>query len=406
MEEKKEQLFGISCDRESHIYHVGEYAAFTITSARPGTEAEAVFTADGEAELGRVRITAPCTLKQTLSFPGVLRCEVTAPGAETALAGAAFDPGDIRPALPEPEDFRAFWADALAQQEKIPADFRMTEIPGIAEPHHTFYELSCVTVNGGRCYAFLRLPKTGGPVPMMVYFEGAGAGDSRENFLQHCANADSHLPGPTAQLTIFTHNYRPGNTQAEHVKLHEAYVRSLGVGSYWAEGLDRGREHTFFYRAILGSARMCKLVAALPAVNRERISYLGGSQGGGFGFFLTALCPEINAAFCGVPAFCDCGGFLLGRHTPTSRAAYFREYHEVMRNFDPANFASMIKVPVFVSCGFIDVTCTASSIYAAYNCLNGNRMIFNKTVDGHGGAPEEYAPLSWFWVGCHMGLFK
>ena len=51
MEEKKEQLFGISCDRESHIYHVGEYAAFTITSVRPGTEAEAVFTADGEAEL-------------------------------------------------------------------------------------------------------------------------------------------------------------------------------------------------------------------------------------------------------------------------------------------------------------------------------------------------------------------
>ena len=404
MEEMK-QKFTITCNPASRVCHVGDTPEFTV-SAPAGVKAQVVFTADGEAELGRFTVTTPCTLKQGLPFPGVLRCEVTAPDFEPALAGVAFDPGDIRPALPEPEDFREFWADALAKQEKIPADFQMTEIPELAEPHHTFYELSCATVNGGTCYGFLRLPKVTEPVPMMVYFEGAGAGESRETFLQHCGNVDAHLPGPNAQLLIFTHNYRPGKTHAEHMKLHEAYVKSLGVSAYWAEGLDRGKEYTFFYRAILGSVRMIKLVSALPVVNRERISYLGGSQGGGFGFYLTALAPEINAAFCGVPAFCDCGGFLLGRHTPTSRAPYFREHYQIMRYFDPANFAPMITVPVFASCGFIDVTCTPSSVYAAHNRLGGSRMIFNKILDGHGGAPEEYAPLSWFWTGCHMGLFK
>ncbi|MBR7138932.1 MAG: acetylxylan esterase [Lentisphaeria bacterium] len=406
MKEKEIQTFTISCVPESRICHVGEKAEFTISAPIAGTEAEVVFTADGEAELERKKITTPCTLKQGLPFPGVLRCEVSAPGMKPALAGAAFDPCDIRPALPEPEDFREFWDDTFARLEKIPADFQMKEIPELAGSGHSFYDLSCTTLNGGRCYAFLRLPHVAGPVPMMIYFAGAGPGLSREGFVQHCANADSHFPGPVALLLIFTHNYHPGDTYEEHQRLHEAYMKSLNVRFYWSEGLVQGREHTFFYRAIPGAVRMCRLVSALPAVNRERITYLGGSQGGAFGIFLSAFCPEINAAFCGDPAFCDCGGFLLGRHHTTSHADYFREHYQVMRYFDPVNFAPMIKVPVFTSCGFIDTICPASSVYAAYNALGGSRMIFNKPLHGHGDVPEEYAPLSWFWVGCHLGLFK
>jgi cephalosporin-C deacetylase len=77
-----------------------------------------------------------------------------------------------------------------------------------------------------------------------------------------------------------------------------------------------------------------------------------------------------------------------------------------MRYFDPANFAPMIKVPVYMSCGFIDTCCQPSGVYAVYNELQGNKMIFNKTCHGHGGGPEEYTPLFWFWTACHLGLCK
>ena len=406
MTEMSEQKITITCEPQSHICHVGDFAEFTIKSTFPDVEAEVVFTADGEAELGRFRLKTPCTLKQTLPFPGVLRCRVSSPEMETALAGVAFDPGDIRPALPTPADFQEFWQKALAHQKTIPPDFQMQEIPELSDSANTFYELSCNTVNNGKCYGFLRLPKVNAPVPLLVYFDGAGPGLSRQSILIHCANADAHLQGSVAHLAIFTHNYRPGNTQKEHLQLHQAYLKSLGTTAYWEEGLSRGREYTFFYRAILGAVRMCGLVTALPEVDKERVSYLGSSQGGGFGLFITALAPEINAAFCGVPACCDCGGFLIGRSTPTSNARYFRDNYQILRYFDPANFAPMIKVPVFMSCGFIDTTCPPSGIHAAYNSLGGPKMIFNKIHHGHGDGPKEYIPLSWFWIGCHLGIFK
>ena len=404
MAEEKLPKIEVICDRPSHIYRLGEKAKFTITTPQAGVAVEAVFTADGEAELARFNVTTPCTLKQSLPFPGVLRCTVNAPGMERGIAGAAFDPGSIRPVLPEPEDFREFWQNALAGQEKIPADFKSEELTDLSDEEFQVFMIECNTVNDAKCYAYLRLPRSGEPTPLMVYYEGAGVGMCHEYFKLHCATADKWLSARIAHLHIFTHPYRPPVTRAEHEEIHKEYLASLGCGSYWNHGLDKGPEHTFFYRAILGSVRMINHVTAMPEIDRARISYLGASQGGGFGVYLTALCPQINAACCGVPAFCDCGGFLAGHHPPTSENRSFREYYSVMRYFDPANFASMIQVPVYMSCGLIDVTCQPSAVYAAYNELQGNKMMFNKTCNGHGDAPEEYTPLFWFWTACHLGL--
>lgn len=403
MSEEKKNLIEISCDRPSHVYRLGEKARFAISTPRPGVEIEAVFTADGEAEVGRVKAVTPCTLKQTLPFAGVLRCEVTAPDFEPALAGVAFDPGAIRAVLPEPEDFREFWTNALAGQEKIPAEFKQEELEWLSDETFRVFLLECNTVNGFKCYAYLRLPREG-KMPLMVYYEGAGLGMCQEHFKLHCQTADKWLSERVAQLAVFTHPYRPPVTRAEHEVRHQEFIASLETGSYWNEGLDKGAEHTFFYRGILGAVRMINYVADMPEIIRERIAYLGASQGGGFGVFLTALCPLINSASCGVPAFCDCGGHLAGHHQTTSKSESFRKYYQVMRYFDPVNFAAMIKVPVFMSCGFIDTTCQPSAIYAAFNELQGNKVMFNKTLDGHGGGPEEYTPLFWLWTASHLGL--
>ena len=229
MKEEKRQSFTITCNKESHICHVGDIVEFKIESPVPDVEAEVLFTADGEAELARFRIKTPCTLKQTLPFPGFLRCKVSAPNMETALAGVAFDPECIRPALPAPDDFQEFWKNALAQQKTIPPDFQMEEISEYSDSENTYYELSCNTVNDGKCHGFLRMPKVDSQVPLLIYFEGAGVGMSRDLFLVHCETCDAHLPGPIALLVIFTHNYRPGKTREEHLEIHKNYLKKLGV---------------------------------------------------------------------------------------------------------------------------------------------------------------------------------
>lgn len=404
MEQEKKKMIEIICDRPSHIYRVGEKAKFTVNSTEPGVEFEAVFTADGEAEIARVKGVTPCTLKQTLLFPGFLRCAVTAADGSTALAGAGFDPAAIRAVLPEPDDFREFWNNALVNLEKIPADFKMEEVAESSDEMFQVFLVECNTVNGFKCYAHLRIPRDGRKMPLMIYYEGAGSGMCREDFRLHLATADKWLSERVAQLSIFTHPYCPPVTHEEHLKCHEEFINSLETKSYWNEGLDKGPEHTYFYRGILGAVRMINHVCAMECVDQERITYLGGSQGGGFGFFLSALCPQIKAATCGVPAFCDCGGFLAGHHELTSNSKAFREHYQVMRYFDPVNFAPMIKIPLFVSCGFIDTTCQSAAIYAAYNELQGNKIMFHKTCNGHCDAAPEYTALFWFWVASHMGL--
>jgi cephalosporin-C deacetylase-like acetyl esterase len=236
-------------------------------------------------------------------------------------------------------------ADKISvNQEKIPADFKSEELTFLSDETFRVFLVECNTVNDCKCYAYLRLPRSGAPMPLMVYYEGAGVGMCQEHFKLHCETADKWLPERVAQLSIFTHPYRPPVTRAEHEVIHEKFRDSFPNRSYWDMGLDKGPEHTFFYRGILGSVRMINYVTAMPEIDPDRIAYLGASQGGGFGVYLTALCPQIRAACCGVPAFCNCGGFLAGHHPTTSRDKAFREYYEVMRYFDVVNFASMIKV--------------------------------------------------------------
>lgn len=406
MEENTQKLISVECDRPSHVYRLDEYALFSINSSVPEDEVEVIFTSDGEAELERLQVKTPCSLKYKLPFPGFLRCTVNSSGAEPALAGVAFDPGAIRRTLPAPEDFREFWKDALARQEQIPADFRSEEIEKYSDESSRVFLLECNTVNDQKCYAYLRLPRNKTNVPLLVYYDGAGPSMCHEFFMLHCKTADNYLPGEAGMLAICTHPYHPVETRAEHEKIHKEYLASLGGDSYWNSGFEKGIRHTFFYRGILGAVRMCNLVSAMPEIDPLHITCLGGSQGGGFGIFITALCPQINGVCSIVPAFCDCGGFLAGRHPTTSENPVLRKYYKMMRYFDPANFAPMIKVPVYMSCGFIDVTCQPSGIYAAFNEIQGNKMMFHKTLHGHGGGSVEYTPLFWFWAGCHLGLAK
>ena len=97
MDEKSLPEIRIQCDRPSHVYRMGENAAFEISTPEPGTEVEVIFSSDGEAEFERFKIKTPCTVKYSMPFPGFLRCTANAAGMTQGLAGVAFDPGAIRP---------------------------------------------------------------------------------------------------------------------------------------------------------------------------------------------------------------------------------------------------------------------------------------------------------------------
>lgn len=391
----------VTCDRKSHYYHVGENAEIRI-SCDKDMPLDILLTSDGEAVLDRRTIqasaTEPYVFNFTLGQPGVLRCLVKGDGKESLL-GMAFDPEQILPVLPEPADFLSFWEKAGDALDAIPANFKMTELTEDCTDEYLYYDVECDNVNGTKHYGYLKLPRTDKKVPLLIYVEGAGVGQEQESFKEHNQNVEKFIPSPVASLVIGVHRYKPMPCIEDHRKQHAEYVKQFKQGEYWLENIDaQDLTDNFFYRAILGCKRICDQVSALPQIDRGHIAYLGASQGGMFGLYLTALCPQIRAAFCGVPAFCDCGGPVVGRHTPTCQIGELRNHAQFLRYFDAANFARHITVPVFISAGYIDTTCTSSGIFAAANCLAGPKLVYHKVDHGHMTGPVEYEALYWTYV--------
>jgi len=52
--------------------------------------------------------------------------------------------------------------------------------------------------------------------------------------------------------------------------------------------------------------------------------------------------------------------------------------------FDAVNFEHKISCPVIMSVGFIDLTCSPSSVYSAYNEITAQKYIMNMPLYGHG----------------------
>ena len=134
----------------------------------------------------------------------------------------------------------------------------------------------------------------------------------------------------------------------------------------------------------------------MPEVDRGRVRYSGGSQGGGMGIALCALNPAIGRAVFLVPAMTDLCGFRAGHHSGwpllverQKTAAAKSAAEAVAPYFDAAHFAPRVKIPVRVEAGLSDTTCPPPCVYAAYNALgSSDKGIENAIGCGHGGSRE------------------
>jgi cephalosporin-C deacetylase len=97
-----------------------------------------------------------------------------------------------------------------------------------------------------------------------------------------------------------------------------------------------------------------------------------------------------------VPALSDHFGHRVGRANgwpnwvwdPASAQAESAAY------YDAAFFAQHIRVPTLVGVGLADVTCSPSSVYAAWNALGGPKDIVVGPTSGHEGPPDWSARLA------------
>ena len=396
-----EQGATITLDRPSHMYRLQEDARFTFAG---NGKVKIQYSMDTERILRENELTLASGIPVTMSFrlkqPGFLRCRVFSAGGDSRLlaqAGAAFEPERIVPVLSEPRDFDQFWERQQAALESIPEDERIARKEEYSDSRSAFYQVSVATFNGMRTYGFLVVPKGKGPHPLVVNVSGYGRGpvasqcrwvdDSGRPIFRGCA-----------VLTMRVQHYPPARTPEGARKQHERYVASIGGRHYYTDGIaERDIERSFLRRAILGCRRLLLWTLRRADIDRRRVVYLGGSQGGDFGLYLAGLDSGLTAVFAGVPGAGDFGGFTVGRHPSPVRIPQLRENLDILEYFDLVHFAARIRIPAMLTVGFIDDCCFPSSIYPVYQALCGEKIMLNMPACGHGGSPA-YDRLSNAWV--------
>lgn len=259
---------------------------------------------------------------------------------------AVVSPPDARP------DFDAFWAETLAELDRVPLEPRLTEIPAYSNELRTCYEVRYASWDGAESGGILSVPTGDGPYPVCVQYMGYGA--------------EPYYFDPSAdpQRIDFL------------VSVRDQGIFKNGQDRWIDRGLS-SRE-TFYYRgAFCDARRAVDFVASLEKADPGRIVSLGESQGGALTCVAAALDGRIKAIAPSVP--------FLGDYPDYAKIVWWPVHEvfdqadeegidrdalmEMLTYFDVKNFATRIHCPVYMAFGLQDATCPPHTNFSIYNNL-------------------------------------
>ncbi|MBO5721851.1 MAG: acetylxylan esterase, partial [Lentisphaeria bacterium] len=310
-----------------------------------------------------------------------------------ALGGAAVEPEKIKAGAERPADFNKFWQDGVKAYKN--AEVIITPAPELAQviaPHkalqqrlegYNLYRVeSKFADKSGSITGFLAVPAAPGKYPIIAGVPGAGAGTIYPG--------TSYVSGkPAIQLFMNVHPYPTASTGAEQKKRYDEYNESLqtpqGINRIYTMYKADNRDEYIYRKVWLALNRALEHVMTMKEFDGKNIAAVGSSQGGGSALALAGINSKVTCVVANVPALCDHGGWKAGRAPgwPHLHNNWKGKADAAAAYFDAANFAMNIKVPALVSVGYIDTTCSPSSVYAAYNNLTGKKSIYPMYRLGH-----------------------
>jgi hypothetical protein len=181
--------FRATADRPDAVYHAGDPVRFTlqlVDKDRKPVDTEIKWTVSRDQMNSRGATTRPSADGTftvdggTLTEPGFVQFEATwtPPGASRMLqarAAAAFDREQIKPSMPAPDDFDAFWSDQRAKLAAVPMNVRMTPVKSRDAAVEVF-DVQADVGDGAVMSGYLARPVGAKPksLPAIVFGHGAG----------------------------------------------------------------------------------------------------------------------------------------------------------------------------------------------------------------------------------------
>jgi cephalosporin-C deacetylase-like acetyl esterase len=354
------------------IYRIGEKAGWTVTLPKDAPAAAAKYTYEikknnfAAIKTGTLDFSSGnATIEATLQEPSMLYVTVSAEGAPPASAihlGAAVAPTQLRPSVPRPPDFEAFWLNKLQYLSVTPMNTILTPV----KTAQAGVELSTVQVDavGSRLRGYLAKPNKLGKFPALIIYQYAGVYALQPNTV-----TDRAAEGWLA-FDVDSHDMLPD--------------QAVGIPpNYQAIG-NANRETSYFLFMYLRDARAVDYVCSRSDWDGQTVVLMGTSMGGQQSLVTAGIRPQVTAVIVNEPAGADITGERVGRkpgypNWPSNdpRAMATAPY------FDVVNFASRIKAPVFAGIGFIDTTCPPAGIWTALNQIPGPKEAFPMIESDH-----------------------
>lgn len=346
------------------IYAAGEKAGWSV--ALPPGAAYSYSIRKNNAEVIQAGTlessTGAATLETRLEEPAMLYVEVRPPQGPAIHLGAAVAPWKLRPAVPRPADFDAFWDGKLAALREIPIHPVLTPVP-TTQPGVELFSFKLDSL-GSHVRGYLARPNREGKFPALVVFQYAGV-----YALQPQTVTDRAAEGWLA-FDVDSHDIAPDTGE--------------GVPKNYQAIGNTDREKSYFLGMCLRDTRAIDYIASRPDWDGRTLVATGTSMGGQQSFAAAALNPRVTAVIVNEPAGADSNADLHGR-----RAGYPNwpsdnpQAMETALYFDIVNFAPRIQAPVLAGIGFIDTIAPPSGIWTAVNQLAGPYEVVGMVESDH-----------------------
>ncbi|MBN1952192.1 MAG: acetylxylan esterase [Bacteroidales bacterium] len=320
--------------------------------------------------------------------PGIYECIVISEAGSFcgAVEWFAIQPEDIQCSTTVPDDFDAYWQDALDELQEVDPQFSMLRVDSLCSASRDGYVVEMKSLGNITIRAYYFVPKTRGKHPVVLHVPGYNYGF--EN------------------LDGFTGNESDIAEMALCVRGHgisRDFFDPWDEMTLWAVNICN--KEAYVYRSIyMDCVRAVDFLLSRLEIDPSRIGVAGGSQGGGLALATAGLCNDRIAA-CAVfdPFLCDIREHARIRTMINQELDSFGEYKDntcnraqmlsVLDYVDTKFFAPKIRCPFFFSTGLFDDDCPPHLGFAAYNLIATEKNYKVYPKDSHLGESNEYGNL-------------
>ena len=388
----------VTADRPTATYEAGELMNFEVVADAWGPIDYFIRFDTKTPILARGRIFAnpgtPTRIPFTLEEPGGVICVIQNDTA-SASAGAIFSPYDLQPYTDEPADFDDFWDGVKAELATVPIDPILT--PYTSSNLSETFRVNLGNINNRRVYGYISVPKgIDGPFPAILTMPAFGD-------IANIVNPDPVIAewGGALSMTISIHNSEPDVSDPN---------------AYQPNNIA-DRDSIYFKNAIAGAIRSIDYLFTRPDFNGEDLGVVGVSQGGGLALMTAGVDSRVKTLAQTVSALCGHAGHRFNKasglpfYIQFSRAIDGSLAHEdatidATSYYDGIFFARRFKGPSMTFISYADTISPATTVFTAYNQLQGNNILMHSKDLGHDN-PEEFWTMRFeFWRRYFPAMFN